>query len=89
VNAVLEQPIIIRQFWRNRSGEAVRIQLQEYEGRVLVDVRVYVTDPQGRLVPTAKGLSCSVRCLPQLAEGFAKALRRAREHGLIKDRAAP
>jgi Transcriptional Coactivator p15 (PC4) len=80
----LDEPVIISQFWRNRGGEAVRVQLREYEGVPLIDVRVHVTDAAGRLKPTEKGLSCSVRCLSDLAKGLNKALARAKDIGLIK-----
>ena len=80
----LNEPVVISTFWRNRSGEAVRIQLKEYEGIALVDIRVFVTDHEGKLAPTQKGLSSSVRVLPDLVKGMMKALSRAREIGLIE-----
>ena len=70
----LNEPVIISQFWRNRRGEAVRVQLREYEGIALIDIRVHFTNASGQLQPTSKGLSCSVRCLPDLAAGLNKAL---------------
>ena len=79
----LPEPVIISQFWRNRSGEAVRVQLREYENKPLVDIRVHTVDATGVLQPTAKGISCSVRVLPELAKGLVKALARAREIGLL------
>jgi hypothetical protein len=81
----LHEPVIISQFWRNRSGECVRIQLREYEGVALIDIRIHVIDAEGKLAPTHKGLSCSVRCLPDLTTGLMKALARAREIGLINE----
>jgi hypothetical protein len=30
---ILLEPVIIRQFWRERGGGAARIQLRKYEGR--------------------------------------------------------
>ena len=81
----LHEPVIISQFWRNRSGEAIRIELREYKGIALVDVRVFQTNVEGKLAPTQKGFSCSVRCLPNLAKGFAKALARAIDIGLIDE----
>jgi hypothetical protein len=81
----LSEPIEIAKFWKNRGGEAVVIQLREFNGRVLFDARVNVTDSAGRLRPTDKGLTIAVLRLPELAAAIGKALARAREAGLIKD----
>jgi hypothetical protein len=81
----LHQPVILSKFWRNRGGEAVIIQLREYEGVALVDIRVHFTDRDGKLAPTPKGLSCSVRKLPDLVKGLTKALERAIDIGLLVD----
>ena len=81
----LDQPVIISEFWKNRGGETVRIQLREFEGVALVDIRVHYTDKEGKLAPTPKGLSCSVRKLPDLVKGLTTALARARDIGLLAD----
>jgi Transcriptional Coactivator p15 (PC4) len=79
----LDQPVIISEFWKNRGGETVRIQLREYEGAALIDVRVHYIDKDGKLAPTPKGLSCSVRKLPDLVKGLTKAMERAIDIGLL------
>jgi Transcriptional Coactivator p15 (PC4) len=79
----LAAPEEIAKFWRNRRGEAVVVQLREFEGRVLVDSRGHFTDKDGALAPTPKGLSIAVSKLPELAAALAKAEARARELGLI------
>ena len=71
------------EFWRNRSGESVRIQLCEFKGRLLVDLRVHVMR-DGKLVPTQKGLSLSITRLPELALAVARALKEARRRGLLR-----
>src|SRR5690242_4410428 len=70
---------------QNRRGESIRIQLREYEGAVLLDVRKHYTDSTGKLSPTKKGLSIVVHRLPDLAAGIAKALDRACELNLISE----
>jgi rhodanese-related sulfurtransferase len=80
---MLAEPIIIAQFWANRRGEAVLIQLREFEGLALVDVRKHYTAADGKLAPTAKGIAITIRKLPDLAAGIAKAMHKARELGLI------
>jgi hypothetical protein len=71
----LPTPEKVAEFWRNRGGESVRIEIREYEGCVVVDTRIYFPDAKGILKPSKKGV-----CLNQ---GMNKALVRARELGLI------
>jgi hypothetical protein len=80
---LLAEPIEIAKFWRNRKGEAVIVQLREFEGRAIVDARVNFIDGEGRLRPTRKGLSVVVRRLPELAAALAKAELKARALGLL------
>jgi hypothetical protein len=84
----LPEPIEIAKFWRNRRGEAVVVQLREYEGHVLVDARTHFTNSQGKLQATSKGLSLVIRKLPELASALAKAEVKARELGLLDEGAA-
>jgi hypothetical protein len=80
----LTEAIVCGEFWRNRGGESVRVQLREYQGRVLVDVRVHRTDTDGILKPTTKGVALSIRKLPKLTAAIGKALIKARELGLVE-----
>jgi hypothetical protein len=82
-------PIIICDFWRNRRSEAVRVQIREYEGQVLIDCRVHFTNKDGKLTPTGKGLALSIHKLPDLAAAIVKAEHKARELGLIKPEPQP
>jgi hypothetical protein len=83
----LDEPVIISKFWKNRRHDAVIVSLSTYEGHNLVDLRTHAMK-EGRLVPTAKGLAMVVRRLPELAAAIDKALRKARELGLLDDEAA-
>ena len=80
----LPEPIEIDKFWKNRRGEAVIVQLREFNGRVLFDARQHFTNKDGQLQPTSKGLSLAILRLPELAAAVNKALAKARELGLIK-----
>jgi hypothetical protein len=80
----LLEPLVVAEFWANRRGESVRVQLREYEGRALVDARKHYTAADGTLQPTPKGLSIVVARLPELAAAINKALAKARELGLIE-----
>jgi hypothetical protein len=83
MNARLPAIVVCSEFWRNRRGESVRIQLREFEGQVLVDLRVHYRS-DGKLVPTRKGLSLVVRKLPQLLDGVKKATSTAISLGLLE-----
>ena len=82
----LAEPVIVSEFWANRRGESVRVQLREYEGRALVDVRKHFTAADGKLQPTHKGISIAVTRLPDLAGALNRAVDKARELGLIADK---
>jgi hypothetical protein len=80
----LPEPIIVDRFWRDRGGRAIYTRLGTFNGRTLIDIRTFVTAPDGTMQPAA-GLSCSVRLLPNLAKAIAKALARAKALGLLVD----
>jgi hypothetical protein len=79
----LSEPIIVSEFWATRNGQSVRVQLREFEGRALVDVRRYFTNKEGVLQPTKKGISLAITRLPDLAAAINKAQRKAIELGLL------
>ena len=80
---ILPLPVTVAQFWRNRRGEAVRIALQRFAGVTLIDVRVFYSAPDGKLQPTPKGLSVNILRLPELHAAITKALKQARDMGLL------
>lgn len=81
----LAETLTISKMWKNRRrSESVHVTLSEYEGHSLINVRVYATGTDGIDRPTTKGVSMSVRKLPELAAGLAKALERARALGLLE-----
>lgn len=63
------------EFIKNGS-EVVRATVQEYDGRAVVDLRVFAARASGEPVPTRKGLTISRDKLPEL-EAAVKALRAA------------
>lgn len=77
----------IARFWkspRNRI-EHVRVDLSEYQGHPLINVRVWQTGSDGIDRPTTKGIAIAVRKLPELMRALAKAEIKARELGLLDD----
>jgi hypothetical protein len=80
----LPEPVAVDSFWRNRRHEAVVSTLSTFEGRNIFDVRIHAME-NGRLVPTKKGVAVVILRLPDLAKAINKAMRQARELGLLPD----
>jgi hypothetical protein len=60
----------------------VRITLETIDGRKSISVRTWCRDRDGELQPSKKskpGIAMSIRHLPALADGIAKALQLAHE----------
>jgi hypothetical protein len=85
----LPEPVMVARFWANRRGEAIFVQLREFEGRALVDVRKHFTAKDGTMQPTKKGISIMVTRLPELAAALTKAAAKAVELGLLEGEARP
>ena len=64
------------------ARESVKIELTEFKGHDLVDLRVYA-DNGAKLVPTRKGITVGVNMLPSLVAALTEAEREAREAGLL------
>jgi hypothetical protein len=82
----LPESIEVAKFWkspRNRT-EHVRVDLSEYQGHPLINVRIWQTGSDGIDRPTTKGIALGIRKLPQLARAIAKAEIRARELNLLE-----
>ena len=48
IRAELAEPVVVAEFWANRSDTAVRIQLREFEGLAVIDVRKHYTAANGK-----------------------------------------
>jgi len=84
----LPEPIEWR-LWKNRQRkDAVVVSLSTYEDRNLISVRLFTTSTDGKMLPTAKGVSLVVARLPELAAAINRALAKAKELGLLDDEAA-
>ncbi len=62
---------IIDKFGKNEMEE-IRVALQEYKGANLIDIRVWFKNG-GRWIRTKKGITLSIRLLPELKEAISKA----------------
>ena len=67
-NSTIAEPVIVAEFWANRKGESIRVQLRKFEGRAVVDVRRFYTTKEGQLWPTKKGICLAIARLPELAQ---------------------
>jgi hypothetical protein len=84
----LHEPVVVSEWWKNRSGESIRVRLSTYEGRDLIDVRTFYTAQDGVLKP-GKGFCAEIKHLPKLAKALADASEKARELGLLLDMDGP
>jgi hypothetical protein len=80
----LPEPVPVDSWWRNRRHEAVVSKLYTLNGRNIFDIRIHEMQ-NGRLVPTRKGVAIVVLRLIDLQKSITKAVKKARELGLIDD----
>jgi hypothetical protein len=80
----LSEPVTVAEWWKARSGESIRVTVKPYKDIHVIDVRAWWTAPDGRLRP-GKGLCCHIRHVTTLAAALAKAVKTAREIGLIDE----
>ena len=74
---------IVGQFEKN-SREEIRVQLREFKGHQLLDIRTfYFTAEGGEPKPSPKGISLSLKLLPQLKEAILEAERVLKDAGLL------
>jgi hypothetical protein len=84
MSSCLVEPVICAQFWRNRNGDALRVELLAIEGTNCIDIRVWRADRDGVMRPVReKGITCTVSKLPELARALLSAQRKAEELGLL------
>ncbi len=80
MNAIPE-PVTIAECPRN-SRETMRVRLDTYQGRAVVDCRSWYAGPDGAFCPGRSGLTLGVKHLPALASALALALEEVRARGL-------
>jgi hypothetical protein len=82
----LDEAVIVSSEWINRQHDALVVSLSTFNDINIVDVRKHSMS-HGKLVPTPKGIAMKVTRLPDLLKAVTKAVKRARELGLIDDEA--
>ena len=66
------KPKLIAEFNKNAS-EVVRIQLTEYDGKQLLDIRIWVQNDKGDFIPTRKGITIRTEQVNSLKQAIEKA----------------
>jgi hypothetical protein len=79
----LSEPVTVESFWANRAHDACVVTLSTFKNHNLIDIRKHSMNGTGQLVPTPKGIALTITRLPDLAKAIDKALRKARELGLL------
>ena len=77
-------PVIIAE-WERNTRELLRVSLDRFNGRNMIDIRSWWRDDDDTWKPSRGGLTLAVRHLPLLAEGVSAAMQRACSLGLVKD----
>ena len=70
---------------RKNAAEEIRIELTQFNGHDLLNVRVW-TDPRNggsERIPTRAGIACRVALLPEIIEALQQAEAQARARGLL------
>jgi len=65
-------PKLVAEFNKNAS-EVVRVQLTEYDGKQLLDIRVWVQNDKGDFIPTRKGITIRTEQVNSLKQAIEKA----------------
>ena len=55
------------------KGEVIRVEVSEYKGKKLLNIRVWYTDAEGQLKPTQKGIAINPEHYEKLLDAITKA----------------
>ena len=80
------KPKLIAEFNKNAS-EVVRVQLSEYDGKQLLDIRVWVENNKGDSIPTRKGISLRIDQVEALKEAIDKAAEEVKSEKETQEKA--
>lgn len=61
------------------SQEVIRVNIQDYQGTELVDIRTYWQTEEGKWIPTKKGISLTYHVMPDIIKLLQKAFKKMRE----------
>ncbi len=66
------EPIHIADIPKSR-GEVIRVEITEYSGKKLLNIRIWYTDKEGKLAPTKKGVALNIEQFDDLKNALAEA----------------
>ena len=75
---------VVGSFHKN-SQEVVKVTLDEFHGREVVDIRAYFSDVNGEWQPSRKGITLSIECIPELLEIVRMAKVTLIDNGRLED----
>ncbi|MGO9046306.1 MAG: transcriptional coactivator p15/PC4 family protein [Xanthobacteraceae bacterium] len=78
-----ELPITVGE-WVHSESETLRLTIEEYQGRRRADLRIWYTDPKGKLHPTRRGVAIPLRRIKSVTKGLRGARAQCLALGLIK-----
>jgi hypothetical protein len=88
--ATKAEVLFSERFWRNRKGEAVAVEIKRLDGTAeILDIRQWFTATDGALRPTGRGVCMALRKLPDIKRSVDKALKAARDLGLLEHEGEP
>ena len=65
------------------SKETIQLNLDEYRGHRLADLRVYYQDEKGSMIPTRKGISIPISLWPQFRKALGLVEAAMVQHGWL------
>lgn len=68
---------------QKNKREAIHVQLDEFNGRQIFNVRVFYDAEDGSVRPGKAGIAFTVTKLPEFAEAVQRALAEAQRQGLV------
>lgn len=71
-------PIHIADIEKGR-GEVIRVEITEFKGKKLVNIRTWYTDDAGQLAPTKKGVALSPEQFEKLKSALSETENRLKE----------
>jgi hypothetical protein len=81
----LTEPEVVFQLWKGRlRNECIRLTMSRYQGRPIVDLRVFFTTKTGHMQASKKGIAVAITKLPELRKALERAEARAIDLNLIE-----
>jgi hypothetical protein len=85
VSRTRSETVWMRRFWANRRGQCITTEIKKFgnDGMHVIDVRLWSTGADGRLIPSASGVCLHINKLPELRDAINKLAAAAAELGLL------